>query len=219
MPAGDSRYDPDVTRRLLHFTGDSITDCGRRTDPRGLGGGWVDVVADRLTQRGDSSRIVNSGVSGDRVGQLADRFAGEVLAEVPDVLTVFIGVNDTQVAFYRGEPTAAGEFERRYAELLAAATAAGVPRVILIDPFVLMPVNGAWYGEGFDFSRRDLDLKRPIVARLASVGGHGYVPLQVPFDEAVELRGGAAVAPDGVHPSPLGHRLIATEWLRVFDAH
>lgn len=203
--------------RQLHFTGDSITDCGRRTDPRGLGGGWVDVVADRLAERGEVVGIRNSGVSGNRVGQLADRFAADVLGDgVPDVLTVLIGVNDTMVAFWQGGPTDPGEFERRYTELLAAVTAAGVRRTILVEPFVLEPTNGAWYGEGWDFARRDLDRKRPVVERLAAERGHDFVPLQSAFDAAVAQRGGESVAPDGVHPSALGHRLIATSWLAVY---
>ena len=43
---------------------------------------------------------------------------------------------------------------------------------------------------------------------------HGvtFVPLQERFEAAAEERGAGTVLPDGVHPSPIGHRLILDAW-------
>jgi hypothetical protein len=56
--------------RTIVCIGDSITDCHRLTDPRGLGGGYVDIVATALRERGDDATVVNTGISGDRVEHL-----------------------------------------------------------------------------------------------------------------------------------------------------
>ena len=77
------------------FVGDSITDGERRTDPRGLGGGYVDIVATVLRERGDPARVVNAGVNGDRVEHLQRRWQEGVLDHAPSVLSVYIGVKDT----------------------------------------------------------------------------------------------------------------------------
>ena len=82
------------------FIGDSITDCDRRTDPLGLGGGYVDLVTGLLRDRGDDSVVINSGVSGDRIEHLGLRWQADALDHAPAVLSIHIGVNDTLVAFY-----------------------------------------------------------------------------------------------------------------------
>ena len=46
----------------------------------------------------------------------------------------------------------------------------------------------------------------------------GVRPAAGRLDAAVEERGPAVVAPDGVHPSAFGHRLIADRWLGRLDA-
>jgi acyl-CoA thioesterase-1 len=178
---------------MFVFIGDSITEWP---------GGYVDMLAGRL------GSVVNLGVAGDRLEHLQQRF--DVCAA--SVLTIYAGVNDTLVAFFEGPPTPLDAFEERYTDLLSRS--AGVPRVIVVEPFFL-PVDGtdAPWRDGLAFARKDLDAKRPIVRRLASDFGATFVPLQDRFDAAVVSHGAAAVAPDGVHPSPLGHRLIADAWL------
>jgi len=66
--------------------------------------------------------------------------------------------------------------------------------------------------------RADLDLKRPIVRRLAQRYGAAFVPLQDAMDEAVKERGPGVVAADGVHPSAFGSALIARLWLTAYDS-
>jgi hypothetical protein len=64
----------------------------------------------------------------------------------------------------------------------------------------------------------DLDAKRAVVARLADDFGAVFVPLQSLLLDAAAQHGGgrtgnAALAADGVHPTPLGSELIAGAWL------
>jgi acyl-CoA thioesterase I len=200
------------------FVGDSITDGERRTDPCGLGGGYVDIVATVLRGRGDPATVVNAGVNGDRVEHLQRRWQEDVLDHEPSVLSVYIGVNDTLVAFYEGRPTPPEVFDERYTDILDRAVAAGVPRLIVVDPFYVDTDSewAQWRG-GNAFVRADLDTKRPIVRALARRYGATFVPLQDAVDAAVMERGRAVVASDGVHPTAFGHRLIAERWLAAYD--
>ena len=205
--------------RTIVCIGDSITDCNRQTDPRGLGGGYVDFVAAALRERGDDATIVNTGISGDRVEHLQERWQVDALDHRPDVLSIYIGVNDTLVAFFQGRATPPDLFEQRYTDILGRSKAAGVPRLIVVDPFYVENTDEwAQWREGNAFARADLDLKRPIVRRLAERFGAAFVPLQDAMDEAVKERGPGVVAADGVHPSAFGSALIARLWLTAYDS-
>ncbi|ARJ04555.1 lipase [Cnuibacter physcomitrellae] len=199
-----------MTHRLV-FAGDSITDAGRdRADDESLGDGYVSLVADELRRRDEGAVVLNRGIAGNRAVDLERRWADEVLAEGPDVLTVYVGVNDTWRRFDSDDPTSVEDFEatcRRMLDTVPAATT-----VLLVEPYLVIarPEQRDWL--------TDLDPKRAAVARLAEERGARFVPLHEAMTAAAASRGAAAVAPDGVHPTPAGSRLIADAWLTAFDA-
>ena len=192
------------------FIGDSITDSGRRTDrPRHLGGGYVRLVADELAGRGDDRTVVNTGVSGDRAVDLRARWERDALEPEPELLSIYVGINDTWRRYDSDDPTSTDDFAATYRSLLDDAQARLAPRFILMEPFVV-PVTGEQKHWGPD----DLDAKRAVVASLAAEYGAAFVPLQSILDDAAAQNGGsAAIAADGVHPTPLGSSLIAGAWL------
>ncbi len=192
------------------FIGDSITDAGRRDDPdRHLGHGYVRLVAEELANRGDDRTIVNTGVSGNRAVDLRARWERDALGHEPELLSVYVGINDTWRRYDRGTPTAAEDFATTYWTFLDDAQARLAPRLILMEPFVV-PVTS----EQRRWGAEDLDAKRAVVADLAAEFGAAFVPLQSVLSDAAEQNGGAsAIAEDGVHPTPLGSSLIAGAWL------
>jgi lysophospholipase L1-like esterase len=197
-----------VTVRPIVFVGDSITDAGRREDPEGLGHGYVRLIARRLAARGDSRPIVNSGISGDTIDDLRARWDGAVLGKDPATLSVFVGIHDTRRRYSRNEPTTPEHFERVYRSLLEETRALFQPRLVLVEPFLtpVAPEQERWGEE-------DLDAKREVVANLATEFGAAFVPLHPIMTIAAKTDGAAAIAVDGVHPTPLGEELIAESWL------
>lgn len=190
------------TERLV-FVGDSITDAGRdRADAASLGDGYVSLAA---KETGDAV-VVNVGVSGDRAVDLERRWADDVEPAAADVLTVYVGVNDTWRRFDDGDLTTAEDFEATYRRLLART---GGARLLLVEPF-LLPVSDAQRGW-----LEDLAGKREVVARLATETGAGFVPLHTILTEAAGQEP-ERLAFDGVHPTPAGARLIADAWLEAY---
>jgi len=182
------------------FTGDSVTDCGRRTDPDGLGDGYVRMLATSLPEH----TVLNSGISGNRASDLAARWQTDVAVSEPDVVTVLIGINDTWRRYDSDDPTTAVTFEANYRKALESAV---VPRLVLMEPFVL-PVTEEqqrWHYE-------DLDAKIAVVHKLARQYGAVLVPTNLRLERAAVEHGAAALAEDGVHPTALGHELIAAVW-------
>ncbi|WP_350347614.1 GDSL-type esterase/lipase family protein [Agromyces sp. G08B096] len=196
----------------LVFIGDSITDCGRdRSDARSYGDGYVSLIVDALAGRGTGEEVLNLGIAGDRAVDLERRWQTELIPAAPDVLTVYVGVNDMWRRFDRDDETTAEAFEATCRRLLDAARAARAPRLILVEPF-LVPVRDeqrAWLD--------DLDGKRAVVAKLAGEYGAAFVALHQPMTDAAAEAAPADLAPDGVHPTPRGHRLIADAWLAAYD--
>ncbi|WBU37147.1 SGNH/GDSL hydrolase family protein [Homoserinibacter sp. YIM 151385] len=196
--------------RPILFIGDSITDAGRRGDPEGLGAGWVRIAAAALRERGDDRPVVNRGISGDRVVDLRRRWVPDVIDHEPELLTVYVGINDTWRRYDSDDPTSAGDFEADYRGILEQLQ--GDPALILVEPFVL-PVTAEqerWH--------EDLDAKRAVVRALAVDFGAELVPLQSVLSAETARAGAEALAGDGVHPTPLGSRLIAEAWLAAYDA-
>ena len=191
----------------LVFIGDSITDAGRREDPAGLGSGFVRRIAHALAAGGDPSHILNRGIGGDRAVDLRARWADDVLALDPDVLTVYVGINDTWRRYDDDDATSAEAFESDYRAVLAEVVESSAPRLILVEPYVV-PVSDdqrAW--------AEDLDPKRDVVARLAREFDASLVPLHRIMNEAAVGAGPRALAWDGVHPTPAGDEVIAAAWL------
>jgi acyl-CoA thioesterase-1 len=193
-----------MTSGPVLFIGDSVTDCGRREDaPDFLGDGYVRMVAETLTDR----RVINAGISGNRVVDLRDRWHIDVIEQKPEILSIYIGINDTWRRYDENDPTSAASFESDYRACLADL--GGASRLILVEPFVL-PVS-----DEQEHWHEDLDEKRAVVSRLAAEFGAGFVPLQSLLAAAAEDHGATALAQDGVHPTEVGHRMIADAWLDV----
>ena len=74
--------------------GDSITDAGRRDDPRQMGYGYAAMVADTLTAfyRNFNLTIYNRGISGNKSGALVDRWKEDCLDLSPDLVTLLISL-------------------------------------------------------------------------------------------------------------------------------
>jgi lysophospholipase L1-like esterase len=190
------------------LAGDSITEWGRRDDPADLGSGYVRLLAEGPLA---GVRVVNAGVGGDRVADLAARWDRDVLAERPAVVSVDVGVNDTWRRFDAGEETTAEQFAATYRALLVPLAGSGV-RLVLVEPFVV-PVDDAQRAWADDLAG-----KQQAVRALADEAGAAFVALAEPAAALAAHVGAAAVAADGVHPTALGHRLIADAWWSAYAA-
>jgi len=194
-------------RRTVVFAGDSVTDCGRRTDPSGLGDGYVRELSDELGERRPA--IVNAGISGNRAADLAARWSADVLAHDPSLVSILIGINDTWRRYDENDPTTPEDFEASYRSLLDPLSCP----VVLMEPF-LLPVK-----DGQEEWREDLDPKLEVVRKLAVEYGAILLPTDVELTKQAASAGAATLAGDGVHPTAAGHRALADLWRRyVLDA-
>jgi lysophospholipase L1-like esterase len=187
------------------FIGDSVTDCGRLVEPP-YGDGYVFNISNSGRLSGE---IINMGTSGHRLIDLEKRWETDVLAHQPSLVSVAIGINDTWRRYDDNDPTSVEDFEERYRLVLAATRGHGDPDLVLCEPFLLEVRDemNKW--------REDLNPKIAVVHRLAAEFGAKLVPFDQHFKAIAQEISMAELADDGIHPSTLGHQIMADLWLRT----
>ena len=190
---------------VILFQGDSITDCGRnREDRDSLGDGYVNLIEGTLAGNHSQSnlKLINRGISGDKIRDLQLRWDADCIDISFDILSILVGVNDTLI-------TPAELFEEEYRMLLKRTTGELNSTIILCEPFLLLGDNNAY--------RDDLNPKIEIVHRLSEEFSTLLLPLDKIFRKSCSLHPPEYWAPDGVHPTPAGHALIAKSWIECVD--
>lgn len=195
---------------LTMFTGDSITDAGRRSDPSGgLGAGYVRRISEFSRASTAGVHFGNTGISGNRTSDLVVRWQADVLDRAPDVLTILIGANDMWRRYDSSDPTTANEFRENYRQILER-TRVELPetRIVLMELFII-PVREEqerWFED-------DLADKIEVVHELANrYAAAPVVELQQILTTLAAKIGGSDVAEDGIHPTAIGHECIARAW-------
>jgi acyl-CoA thioesterase I len=195
------------------FIGDSITDAVRnREDAGSLGCGYAFMAAGLFGALYPELQVqfLNRGIAGNTVGEMALRWEEDCMALAPDWISVMIGINDATRRYTRNEPVSADGFIETYRRLLADALRnKPSTRFIIIEPFVL-PTN-----ELRVQTREDLDPKIHAIRQMAQEHEVVYIAMDGIFAEARMTASDEYWAPDGVHPSPAGHALMARAWLRA----
>jgi len=187
------------------FFGDSIT-AASRNDLRPLGEGYVSILADLF--KSDSRlahwEVINSGINGNTVKDLLNRYGQDVIAYRPDVVVINIGINDAYLDFI--EPVDGGEIRMYQSGLQGLirdlTQALSHSKLVLFTPYLI--VN----------SRSDEFYQKMTTygEAVKTLGAHQGIPVfdvQAVFDEAVKTTPAEAWADDQIHPHREGHDLIA----------
>ena len=199
----------------LVFFGDSITEWGRdRNQPSDLGTGYVHYVGEELKKEVPHLAIYNRGIGGDHLQSLLDRIE-DCISLQPNKVILLIGINDVwhqvgQPDF--GRSALNKDFESNYRMLLQKLQDAGVEDILLLEPFVLpFPEDRLTW-------RLDLDQKRQVVEKMAQEFQFEWVALDHLLNEKAKCVGAQALTgEDGVHPTPLGTRIIADQVLSYLE--
>ncbi|MDZ4198344.1 MAG: SGNH/GDSL hydrolase family protein [Kiritimatiellia bacterium] len=204
--------------QTLLFIGDSITDCGRLRpvgERAGLGEGYVAFVDSLISTRHPECplRVLNTGISGNRILDLKDRWQGDVLDLRPDWLSVMIGINDVWRLFddpLRPVQVSLEQFESLYRELLRR-TRPTLKGLVLMPPYYIEAHRN-------DPMRARMDQYGAVVRKLAGEFDAVYADVQASFDAWLVHRPTQSLCGDRVHPNKTGHMIIAETFYRAVTA-
>jgi lysophospholipase L1-like esterase len=191
-------------RKKIVFFGDSITQAGVNE------GGYIRRVDTLIAKAGLSDRYetIGKGIGGNKIYDLFLRMDADVLALKPDIVVVFVGVNDVWHKSSLGTGTDYDKFGRFYEAVVNRLKSAGI-RVILATPAVI--------GEKTDHSNEqdgDLNHYSNWIRRYAADNRLSLVDLRKTFLE-YNLRNNPANAEKGilttdrVHLNEKGNQVVA----------
>jgi lysophospholipase L1-like esterase len=189
--------------RTIIFFGDSITEEGDRP------GGYVDLIRQELRASATSPvQVIGAGISGNKVPDLQARLQRDVLSRSPDLVVIFIGINDVWHERLGIGGTPRDRYDRGLRDL-AAKIQAGGGRVLFCTPTVV--------GEkapGENPLDAELDAYAAITRAVAASTGSGLCELRTAIQEKIlSLNPSGAeqgvLTRDGVHLNAAGNRFLA----------
>jgi lysophospholipase L1-like esterase len=133
----------DAKKQKIIFFGDSITEAGAKA------GGYIRLMESMLAKDGiaDQFELIGSGIGGNKITDLYLRLENDVLSKSPDVVVIYIGINDVWHKKSAGTGTDLWKFEGFYDAIVKKIQASGA-KVVICTPTVI--------GERTDYSN-DLD--------------------------------------------------------------
>ena len=201
-----------TTRRSqkVVFFGDSITQMGAKP------GGYIVKMTETLAQKNLSSdyELIGAGIGGNKVYDLYLRMDDDVLSQNPDIVFVWVGVNDVWHKTMYGTGTDIDKFEKFYMAIINKLLDRHI-RVILCTPAVI--------GEKTDFTNQqdgDLNAYSQVIRNLAQKNHCGLVDLREVF-HTYELRSNPGnkesgiLTVDRVHLNETGNQLVADKMLEA----
>lgn len=198
-------YMPQKKIKVIFF-GDSITELGVKPD------GYVTRVDSlcKLEGRAGQFDFVGSGISGNKVYDLYLRLEDDVVSKNPDVVVIYIGVNDVWHKTSLGTGTDADKFEKFYYAILKKLKDRNI-KVFLCTPAVV--------GERTDLSNPldgDLNKYSNIIRNISQKNNLPLIDLRQKFQEYdkannPENKEKDILTYDGVHLNPRGNQLVADE--------
>jgi len=200
---------PQKKKRVIFF-GDSITQQG--VEP----GGYVNRIDSmcRMENRSSQYEFIGAGIGGNKVYDLYLRMDSDVLAKNPDVVVIYIGVNDVWHKASYGTGTDPDKFEKFYNAIIKKLQQKRIS-VILCTPAVI--------GEKTDFTnQQDGDLNRysVIIRNLAAQNNLPLVDLRKKFLDYnkqynAENKEQGILTRDRVHLNAKGNQLVAEEMWKI----
>ena len=191
------------------FLGDSITAYGRVNMPLPYQlCGYPAMIYDKLKNRFDAVTAYNRATGGNTIKDLYNG-TKDFLEEIkPTFVSVLIGINDIWRHHDSCRPFSKTQFESDYRELLDLIKQY-TDRILLIEPFLVEEKDS----EKACF-RKELEIEKKIIKRLAEEYNAFYVLTDDAFSKACKNEGVDKYSLDGVHVTEEGFGLIAELWLK-----
>ena len=229
---------------IIAFSGDSITDGGRSRNMdlnHHFGHGYQYILASRigLDNVSKKPRFINKGYSGGGVNRIYENWQADIIAHKPDIISILIGINDLFKSNFETAELFREKYEKIYSMLLEE-TKKCLPasKIVLVEPFYLPNYNADSFidfsphisceapfaalnlnetAEMKNFRYNEVKEYSKIVKTLADEYHAIYVPVQERMEEIVRGIDGEYLIWDGVHPTIVGHAVIAEQWYKAVE--
>ena len=217
------------------FLGDSITEAGIYDKEVGVPSGdtliypkYTGFITLLKKDIEDDIELIGKGVSGNKVSNLLERYKKDVLSLNPDIVFIYIGINDVWHKYSFGTGTDIIFYENGLRKIITDLKNKG-SRVILCTPTVIGENKGEFTLvnefkdiETMEIMNGDLDAYSDVIRKLASELNTDLLDLREIFMNYISENNPnnesfGITTYDGVHLNDLGNKLIADEMLRFIN--
>jgi len=191
-------------KQRIVFFGDSITQAGVKPD------GFITRLGEMMKQKGidNNYELTGAGIGGNKVYDLYLRMDEDVMAKNPDVVVIWVGVNDVWHKRSFGTGTDPDKFEKFYNAIIKKLQAKNI-KVLICTPAAI--------GEKTDFSNEqdgDLNKYSNIIRSIAKNNNCQLIDLRkMTLDYNLannkENKDRGILTIDGVHLNETGNRVVA----------
>lgn len=184
------------------FFGDSITQAGIKP------GGYIDRLRGMIPA--EQYELIGAGIGGNKIYDLFLRMDDDVLAQKPDVVVIWVGVNDVWHKATSGTGTDPDKFVKFYEAVVKKLQAANI-RVVLCTPAAI--------GEKTDMTNQqdgDLNQYSQFIRDLAKKQNLPLVDLRKAFQDYdlknnPENKDRGILTVDRVHLTDAGNQFVADQ--------
>jgi len=204
-------FKADKKKKVIFF-GDSITQAG--VEPKG----YISILKDILAKQGiNGYELAGAGIGGNKVYDLYLRLEDDVISQSPDIVVIWVGVNDVWHKRSFGTGTDADKFEKFYRAIIKKIEAAHA-KVVLVTP--------ATIGEKNDYSNEldgDLNKYSSIIRNIAADKQLPLIDLRRIFTDYEKANNPSnadrgILTADGVHLNDKGNQFVAEQvWTVLKD--
>ncbi len=190
------------------FFGDSITQAGVNKT------GYITKMAEMLGTLGLASKyeLIGAGIGGNKIYDLYLRHEDDVIAKKPNIVIIYVGINDVWHKTTSRTGTDADKFERFYNALIKRLQKSNI-QVVICTPTVI--------GEKFDNTNEndgDLNAYANIIRKIATDNQCKLIDLRKAFmayeqKNNIENKASGILTTDRVHLTEAGNQFLAeTMW-------
>lgn len=196
-----------MQKKKVIFFGDSITQAGVAPN------GYITLLQQRLVKDGKDKAfdLIGAGIGGNKIYDLYLRLEDDVLSKKPDLVFIYVGINDVWHKRSFGTGTDPDKFEKFYNKIIDKIQSTGA-KVVICTPTVVGEKKG--YVNELD---GDLNKYSEIVRQIAKNKKIELIDLHKNIIDYInthnpENKSSGILTTDGVHMNDEGNRFLAEQF-------
>ena len=203
------------------FLGDSITQQAEDFED-----GFISLIRQNLVQ--DKFELVGKGIGGNKVSDLLTRYKSDVIDLNPDIVFIYIGINDVWHKYDFGTGSDIDLYEKGLRTIISDIKSLG-SKIVLCTPTVIGENTGDFVlgnqfkdVETMEKINGDLDTFSEVVRKLSNEYGTELLDLRKIFmdylaENNINNDAAGILTTDGVHLNEQGNKLIADQMIKFIN--
>ena len=203
------------------FLGDSITQQAEDFED-----GFISLIRQNLSE--DKFELIGKGISGNKVSDLLTRYKSDVLDLNPDLVFIYIGINDVWHKYDFGTGSDIDLYEKGLRAIISDIKSLG-SKIVLCTPTVIGENTGDFeLGNQFknvetmEKMNGDLDTFSDVVRKLSNEYETELLDLRKIFmdylaENNINNDAAGILTTDGVHLNKQGNKLIADQMIKFIN--